>query len=542
MVELKANTAVDVLIGPFVDSTDGDTEETGLTIEDEHVLLSKNGQALTAKNDDTTCTHDADGYYNCELNATDTNTEGTLTLTVHVAGALAVRHDFNVLSEAAWDSKYAPKDSGYMDVNVKAVSEDTTAADNLELITEISNITSLAVDASGHVEADVVEISGSSTAADNAEIVFDTDFATNYNTTRDAWVTNLQDTVGTGNLTVDVIAISGDTTAANNLESAYDGTGYDVGGIDVSELNSVVDDLLDGGRLDLIFDDTLADTADLQANQGNWLTATGYATAAALATVDANVDAILVDTGTTLPGTLTTIESKIDTVDGIVDDILTDTGTTLEGHLTDIKGGTFSGATDSLEAIRNQGDSAWITATGFSTHDAADVRTEMDANSTQLAAIVADTDELQTNQGDWATAVGFSTHDAADVLNTITDDNTAIDASALNTLSTTNVYHADIDLRIDDANAQDEYTVTWFKNGVPVTTGITNPAIQAWQRTNGSALVNQSMSQIGLTGTYKYDESSNRTTAGEAYILVATATIDGSTRTWYRIGGRDSSA
>jgi hypothetical protein len=213
----------------------------------------------------------------------------------------------------------------------------------------------------------------------------------------------------------DVAAISGDSTAADNLESAYDGTGYDVGGIDVSELNSVVDDLLDGGRLDLIFDDTLADTADLQTNQGNWLTATGYATAAALATVDANVDAILVDTGTTLSGTLTTIESKIDTVDGIVDDILTDTGTTLEGHLTDIKGGTFSGATDSLEAIRNRGDAAWITATGFSTHDAADVRTEMDANSTQLAAIVADTDELQTNQGDWATAVGFSTHAAADV-------------------------------------------------------------------------------------------------------------------------------
>lgn len=42
------------------------------------------------------------------------------------------------------------------------------------------------------------------------------------------------------------------------------------------------------------------------------------ATAAALATVDTNVDAILVDTGTTLDG-------KIDTIDGIVDAILLDT-------------------------------------------------------------------------------------------------------------------------------------------------------------------------------------------------------------------------
>lgn len=42
----------------------------------------------------------------------------------------------------------------------------------------------------------------------------------------------------------------------------------------------------------------LADTNELQTNQGDWLTATGFATAANLAIVDTNVDAILVDTGT----------------------------------------------------------------------------------------------------------------------------------------------------------------------------------------------------------------------------------------------------
>jgi hypothetical protein len=45
----------------------------------------------------------------------------------------------------------------------------------------------------------------------------------------------------------------------------------------------------------------------------------GLATAAALATVDTNVDAILVDTGTTLPATLTSIEGKVDTVDTVID-------------------------------------------------------------------------------------------------------------------------------------------------------------------------------------------------------------------------------
>ena len=34
---------------------------------------------------------------------------------------------------------------------------------------------------------------------------------------------------------------------------------------------------------------------------------------------------------------------------------------------------TFTATTDALEALRDRGDAAWITATGFSTHSAADV-------------------------------------------------------------------------------------------------------------------------------------------------------------------------
>lgn len=45
----------------------------------------------------------------------------------------------------------------------------------------------------------------------------------------------------------------------------------------------------------------------------------------------------------------------------------------IDGHCTAIKGGTFNGTTDSLEAIRDRGDAAWLTAAGFSTHSAADV-------------------------------------------------------------------------------------------------------------------------------------------------------------------------
>lgn len=77
--------------------------------------------------------------------------------------------------------------------------------------------------------------------------------------------------------------------------------------------------------------------------------------------------------------------------------------TTIINHLTDIKGGTFSGATDSLEAIRDRGDSAWITATGFSTLDAAGVRAAVGLASanldTQLGTIDSNVDLVLEDTG-----------------------------------------------------------------------------------------------------------------------------------------------
>lgn len=180
MQELRANTAVDVLIGPFVDSTNGYEAEEGLTPS---VLLSKNGQALAAKNDATDPTHDDAGYYNCELDATDTSTEGTLDLIVEgSATALPVRHSFMVLSEAAWDSKYVAKDDGYMDVNVKAVSESTTAADILQLFVEALKADTGQIDdgtfAAGAINAAAI----ADAAIDNATFAADvgsTAYATN---------------------------------------------------------------------------------------------------------------------------------------------------------------------------------------------------------------------------------------------------------------------------------------------------------------------------------------------------------------------------
>ena len=115
----------------------------------------------------------------------------------------------------------------------------------------------------GSVTAGVTLANGAITDASlggNMEIVFETDFATNYNTTRNAWATNVQDTVGTGNLTADVIAISGDTGAADNLELMYDGTGY-AGGTTKLDVNIASTDDIDLSATQKASVNTEVDTA-----------------------------------------------------------------------------------------------------------------------------------------------------------------------------------------------------------------------------------------------------------------------------------------
>lgn len=100
------------------------------------------------------------------------------------------------------------------------------------------------------------------------------------------------------------------------------------------------------------------------------------------------------------------------------------------------------------------------------------------------------------------------------------------------------VYHADIFWNRDNSDSRDEYTVNWFKSGVSVTSGITNAQIQVTKRSDGTSAIDASdMTQIGSMGAYKYD-SSVRLTDGA--IATATATIDGETRTWRMLIGRDT--
>ena len=107
MQELRQSTAATLLLGPFLDETDGKTAETALTIAQADVRLSKNGGNMAQKSEATSCTHDELGYYGCPVNTTDTNTLGRLKVMVHESGALPVWETYMVVTQQYWDSKYS---------------------------------------------------------------------------------------------------------------------------------------------------------------------------------------------------------------------------------------------------------------------------------------------------------------------------------------------------------------------------------------------------------------------------------------------------
>lgn len=110
--------------------------------------------------------------------------------------------------------------------------------------------------------------------------------------------------------------------------------------------------------------------------------------------------------------------------------------------------------------------------------------------------------------------------------------------------SVRDVYTAKIACTLDDNTTKDKYTVSWFKNGVAVTSGITSPTLQLVKRSDGTDLLAATaMSQVGTTGVYKYDSASRVDPASnENVIAVAVATIDGASRTDRDIIIRDRTA
>ena len=202
---LRQSTASqEVSLGYFLDSTDGNTEETGLTIANTDIKIRKGGLTTIANKNSGGATHISNGIYSAVLDATDTNTLGDLVIYCHVTGALATKQEYTVLPAASYDALIT---NGLNDLSAAQVNTECDTA--------------------------LTDYDPPTNAEMNARTVTSATYAT-----------------------------------AANLST-----------------------------VDAIVDSILVDTADLQANQGNWLTAAGFSTFNAATDAVANV---------TLVGTTTT--------------------------------------------------------------------------------------------------------------------------------------------------------------------------------------------------------------------------------------------
>lgn len=158
---LKQSTAVDLPIGPFLDSGDGNTQETSLTITQPDIRLKKNGGNWAQKSAAQTLSHEEAGWYEVSLSTTDTDTLGHLVLAVHESGALPVWREFMVVAANVYDSMIGGGDT--LDVQVTGIGANviTATAINNDAITAAK----VAADVTTEIQSGLATASALSTVA-----------------------------------------------------------------------------------------------------------------------------------------------------------------------------------------------------------------------------------------------------------------------------------------------------------------------------------------------------------------------------------------
>lgn len=165
---LKQSTAFTWKAGPFLDDTDGKTAETGLTISQADIRLSKNGGDYAQTNNAAGATHDEAGYYDVPLNTTDTGTLGTLRCAISESGALPVWETFLVVPANVWDSLFgADKLQVHADEITAGLITATAIADGaIDAATFAAGAINAAAIATGAIDADSLAADAGAEIAD----------------------------------------------------------------------------------------------------------------------------------------------------------------------------------------------------------------------------------------------------------------------------------------------------------------------------------------------------------------------------------------
>lgn len=248
----------------------------------------------------------------------------------------------------------------------------------------------------------------------------------------------------------------------------------------------------------------LADTNELQINQGNWLTATGFATPTDILSASGAI---------------------IDSIDGLNDFDPTTTAVSVSGvvdaNTVQISGVPVSLSTDVVDANLVQVSGTPIT-----------LSSAVDANLTQIngeaftfadavsVSGVVDSNVVQVS-GEYVSINDFKT------------DTSSLDAD---------IYFAQIKHVQDTNNDTDEFVVHWFRNDQPVSSGeLTTPTLSIYNTATGASIVQNAGMYYSSpnVGTVRYD-SPIILASGEPYLVETSGTISSSVRTWRSIVGIDT--
>jgi hypothetical protein len=107
---LRYSTACITNLGPFVTTSNGDSEMVALTIAQADVRISYNGDSFRTVNhnqDAVNLIHNEHGWYKVKLSTTDTGTYGNVVIACHKPGALAVWQEYDVIPQIMWDYMFS---------------------------------------------------------------------------------------------------------------------------------------------------------------------------------------------------------------------------------------------------------------------------------------------------------------------------------------------------------------------------------------------------------------------------------------------------
>lgn len=407
MEVLRKYGAATTILFPLIDAGTNDFESTPVTFAagDTKIIKDEGAAANTTNNP----AHEGNGVYSLALTATEMQAARIVITIIDSATktwedqAIIISTYGNASGQHAFDL-----DTATQSVNVLQISGDSTAADNLEAdydgtgYAKTNSTIGTATSVTNQVTADMTAISGDTTAANNCESFFDNTGFTASNSTVGTVTTLTGHTAQTGDSFARLGAPAGASVSADiaAIEAQTDDIGVAGAGLSNipwnaswdAEVQSEVNDALVALALDHLVStsvtgtdvannsiiarmvssaatadwDTFVNTDDsLQAiseSGGGGPTAadiadavwdestTGHTTAGTFGEqVKTDIDAILVDTSTTLDGKIDTVDGNVDAIKAKTDSLTFTVANHVDANALAISGDTT--AADNLELM-----------------------------------------------------------------------------------------------------------------------------------------------------------------------------------------------